>query len=336
MRTQEFSRGLRDGLPICLGYISVSVAYGMTAVLAGVPLWAAVLISLTNLTSAGQFAGTNLMVARGGMAELGLTTLVINIRYFLMSLSVSQKVEEKMSLGRRLAVAFGITDEIFAVSMQHPGELTAPYMAGLILTPVLGWTGGTLVGGAATSVMPEALSSALGIALYGSDHSAGQGGEECAVYSDTGGSGQPGFHVSPGTFRTWERMVDHYHHSSGERCGGLAVSKKRGRGGKDRMSTGYLLTGIAVMAAITYLVRVLPMAIFRKRIRSRFVQSFLYYVPYAVLSAMTFPAIFGSTGSKLGAAAGCAAALVLAYFRKGLLMVAVGAAVFWCRRRGCR
>ncbi len=167
MRTQEFSRGLRDGLPICLGYISVSVAYGMTAVLAGVPLWAAVLISLTNLTSAGQFAGTNLMVARGGMAELGLTTLVINIRYFLMSLSVSQKVEEKMSLGRRLAVAFGITDEIFAVSMQHPGELTAPYMAGLILTPVLGWTGGTLVGGAATSVMPEALSSALGIALYG-------------------------------------------------------------------------------------------------------------------------------------------------------------------------
>ena len=139
----------------------------MTAVLAGMPLWAAVLISLTNLTSAGQFAGTNLMIAGGGMAELALTTLVINIRYFLMSLSVSQKVERGMGLGKRLAVAFGITDEIFAVSMQHPGELTAPYMAGLILTPVLGWTGGTLVGGAATSVMPPALSGALGIALYG-------------------------------------------------------------------------------------------------------------------------------------------------------------------------
>ena len=92
------------------------------------------------------------------------------------------------------------------------------------------------------------------------------------------------------------------------------------------MSTGYLFAGIAVMALVTYPVRVLPMAIFRKKIHNRFVQSFLYYVPYAVLSAMTFPAIFDSTGSRLGAAAGCVAALVLAYFRKGLLLVAVGAA----------
>lgn len=92
------------------------------------------------------------------------------------------------------------------------------------------------------------------------------------------------------------------------------------------MSTGYLFAGIAVMALVTYLVRVLPMAIFRKKIHNRFVQSFLYYVPYAVISAMTFPAIFDSTGSRLGAAAGCVAALVLAYFRKGLLLVAVGAA----------
>lgn len=167
MRKHEFVRGIRHGIPICLGYFSVSVAFGMTAVLSGVPLWAAVMISLTNLTSAGQFAGTNLMVAGSGMAELGITTLIINIRYFLMSLSVSQKVEQKMSMKQRLAVAFGMTDEIFAVSVQQPGELSAPYMAGLILTPVLGWTGGTLAGGIATSVMPEALSSALGIALYG-------------------------------------------------------------------------------------------------------------------------------------------------------------------------
>lgn len=167
MRKNEFVQGLKDGLPICLGYFSVSVAFGMTTLLAGMPLWAAVLISLTNLTSAGQFAGANLMLAGGNMMELGLTTLVINIRYFLMSFSVSQKVERKMSMKERLAVSFGITDEIFAVSMQHKGELSTPYMAGLIITPILGWTGGTLAGGAATSVMPEALSSALGIALYG-------------------------------------------------------------------------------------------------------------------------------------------------------------------------
>lgn len=167
MKRNDFFRGLKDGFPICLGYFSVSVAFGMTAVLSGMPLWAAVLISLTNLTSAGQFAGANLLIAGGAMVELAMTTLIINIRYFLMSLSVSQKVEEKMSMKQRLAVAFGITDEIFDVYMQHPGELSAVYMAGLILTPVLGWTGGTLAGAAATAVMPEALSSALGIALYG-------------------------------------------------------------------------------------------------------------------------------------------------------------------------
>lgn len=99
--------------------------------------------------------------------EIAMTTLIINIRYFLMSLSVSQKVESKMSMKKRLGIAYGITDEIFAVSMQQPRKLTASYMAGLILTPVVGWTLGTFVGGAATQLMPQKLSSAMGIALYG-------------------------------------------------------------------------------------------------------------------------------------------------------------------------
>lgn len=167
MKKQEFFEGLRDGLPICLGYFSVSMAFGMTAVLSGIPLWAAVVISLTNLTSAGQFAGMNLIVTGGAFVEIALTTLIINIRYFLMSISVSQKVEQKMSMKERLAVAFGITDEIFAVSMQRNHELTTAYMAGLILISLLGWTGGTWIGGAVTSLMPEVLSNAMGIALYG-------------------------------------------------------------------------------------------------------------------------------------------------------------------------
>ncbi|MBE6036875.1 MAG: AzlC family ABC transporter permease [Clostridiales bacterium] len=166
MKKQEFLQGAKDGLPICLGYFSVSMAFGLTAVLAGVPIWGAVLTSLTNVTSAGQFAGTNLMVAGGNMVELIVTTLIINIRYFLMSLSVSQKVERKMTFGQRMAVAFGITDEIFAVSMQRKKPLSAVYMAGLIIVPVLGWTLGTLTGAVATSFMPESLSSAMGIALY--------------------------------------------------------------------------------------------------------------------------------------------------------------------------
>lgn len=167
MRKQQFKEGVRDGLPICLGYFSVSMAFGLTAVLSGIPVWAAVLISLTNLTSAGQFAGINLLAAQGVFAELALTTLIINLRYFLMSISISQKIEEKIRFFERLAVSFGITDEIFAVSMQRQGELTAPYMAGLILTPVAGWTLGTLTGAVATSVMPPVLSNAFGIALYG-------------------------------------------------------------------------------------------------------------------------------------------------------------------------
>ena len=167
MKKSEFLQGIRHGIPICLGYFSVSAAFGITAVRSGLPLWTAVLISLTNVTSAGQFAGVNLMVAGGSMIEIAMTTLIINIRYFLMSLSVSQKVESKMSMKKRLGIAYGITDEIFAVSMQQPRKLTASYMAGLILTPVVGWTLGTFVGGAATQLMPQKLSSAMGIALYG-------------------------------------------------------------------------------------------------------------------------------------------------------------------------
>ena len=92
------------------------------------------------------------------------------------------------------------------------------------------------------------------------------------------------------------------------------------------MSTGYIVAGIAVMALVTYLVRVLPIVIFRKKITNVRVKSFLYYVPYAVLSAMTFPAIFTSTGTYPSAIVGCATAVVLAYLKKGLLTVAVGAA----------
>jgi len=91
------------------------------------------------------------------------------------------------------------------------------------------------------------------------------------------------------------------------------------------MTNGYIILGIAVMAITTYLIRMLPMAIFRKRITNIRVRSFLYYVPYAVLAAMTFPAIFSSTGTTISAVAGCVAAILLAYFRKGLLTVAVGA-----------
>lgn len=159
-------KGIKHGLPVCFGYFSVSMAFGITAVLEGMPIWSVILISLLNLTSAGQFAGTNIIVAHGTMMELAITSLIINMRYFLMSLSVSQKMKKSVTLLQRMAIAFGITDEIFAISVQRDKKLSAAYMAGLILTPLIGWVGGTTVGAVATSFMPTIVSEAMGISLY--------------------------------------------------------------------------------------------------------------------------------------------------------------------------
>lgn len=167
MSKQEFKEGIRDGLPICLGYLSVSMAFGLTAVKSGIPIWAAVAMSLSNVTSAGQFAGVNLLLAQSSYIELMITTFIINIRYFLMSISVSQKLEDKYGIKERLVTSFGITDEVFAVSTQRQGALTYPYMLGLILTPIAGWTAGTLIGAVATTLLPEILTDAMGIMLYG-------------------------------------------------------------------------------------------------------------------------------------------------------------------------
>lgn len=163
---RELKKGIKSGLPIGIGYIPVSFTFGFLAVSGGLPIWVAVVISLTNLTSAGQFAGTNLIFAGAGYLEVALTTFVINIRYMLMSLSLSQKLERKTGTLARLALAFGITDETFVVGSLKPGTLTAPFMLGLILMPVAGWNLGTLMGGCISTLLPQALQNAMGIALY--------------------------------------------------------------------------------------------------------------------------------------------------------------------------
>ena len=167
MNRKEFKEGFRNGIPICLGYFSVSIAFGLSAVKMGIPVWQITLMSLTNLTSAGQFAGTTLLVQGGSYLELIISMLVINARYLLMSLSLSQKVDRGFNTGKRLLASYGITDEIYAVSVQRTSELTFSYRAGLICMPVLGWTLGTFVGGIATTLLPEVLTDAMGIALYG-------------------------------------------------------------------------------------------------------------------------------------------------------------------------
>ncbi len=162
-----FKKGLKDGLPICLGYVSVSFAFGMMATQGGLPVWVALLISMTNLTSAGQFAGLELILSGGLYIEIAITTFVINIRYMLMSLSLSQKVDEAMTTLQRWVLSFGVTDEVFAVAMQQKGSVNARYFSGLIVTPYVGWALGTLLGGTATNLLPMSVRTALGIAIYG-------------------------------------------------------------------------------------------------------------------------------------------------------------------------
>ena len=166
MKKSNFFNGIKAGLPICVGYIAVSFAFGMQCSLSGLPFWTAGLMSLTNVTSAGQFAGLKLILEGASFLELISVTLVINMRYFLMSLSLTQKLSGDYTLFHRLSTAFGVTDEIFAVASGTEGDVTPAYMCGLIATPVFGWTLGTVLGALVTNLLPEIISESLGIALY--------------------------------------------------------------------------------------------------------------------------------------------------------------------------
>ncbi|MBQ3200266.1 MAG: AzlC family ABC transporter permease [Firmicutes bacterium] len=162
-----FKRGFKDGIPIGLGYFSVGFTFGLQAVAFGLPLWAPVLISMTNVTSAGQFAGLSIICALGTLVEMALAQLIINMRYALMSLSLSQKFDDTVRLRDRFLIAFVNTDEVFAVAAGRPGTVGRLYMFGLITAPYFGWALGTLLGAGVGDFLPQSLASALGIAIYG-------------------------------------------------------------------------------------------------------------------------------------------------------------------------
>ena len=162
-----FLRGMKDGIPIMLGYLSVSFGFGILDTNLGLSILAAVGISASNLTSAGQVAGVEIIAAAGTLLEMVLTQLVINIRYSLMGISLSQKLDSSFKTPQRMLVSFGITDEIFAVASSQKGKISTKYMYGLILVSFIGWTMGTLLGAAAGNVLPKALTDAMGIVLYG-------------------------------------------------------------------------------------------------------------------------------------------------------------------------
>lgn len=163
----SFKKGITSGIPICLGYLSVSFAFGIFAVKSGFSVLEAVLISLTNVTSAGQLAGVPIIAAGGSLVELAIAQLVINSRYSLMSISLSQKLGKSVTMLDRFLISFANTDEVFAVAVSNIGTVGKKYMYGLIIPPIAGWTFGTLLGALAGDILPSVVSSALGIAIYG-------------------------------------------------------------------------------------------------------------------------------------------------------------------------
>ncbi len=167
MKKNSFLKGLTDGLPICFGYFSVAFAFGIFAVQKGIPVLGALFISMANVTSAGQLAAVPIIVSGGGLLELATSQLVINLRYSLMSVSLSQKFDNSISLFDRFIISFVNTDEVFAVASARRGEVGRKYMYGLIITPFLGWSIGTLVGAIAGDILPAIVISSLGVAIYG-------------------------------------------------------------------------------------------------------------------------------------------------------------------------
>ncbi len=165
MNHREFREGLRDGIPIGLGYLAVSFAFGIQALQSGISVFDATLISLTNVTSAGQFAGLGVIAAGGSYLEMAGVQFIINLRYALMSASISQKLSG-VGTGKRLLMAFGMTDEIFGISAARK-ELTPFYTYGAMVVSIFGWVLGTFLGAFAGQILPERLSAALGVALYG-------------------------------------------------------------------------------------------------------------------------------------------------------------------------
>lgn len=164
---KEYRAGMKAGMPVCVGYFSVSFGFGAMALAQGLTVWQAILISATNLTSAGQFAGLTVIAAGATVMEMILTQLVINSRYALMGLALGQRLGPGVGNGKRLVAAFFDTDEVFALGMSREGRLSVSFFVGAGTVAAIGWVGGTALGALAGSVLPLSIRAALGTMLYG-------------------------------------------------------------------------------------------------------------------------------------------------------------------------
>ena len=356
--------GVKDGLPIGLGYLSVSFTFGILAVSKGLSWLQAGLISLTNITSAGQVAGLGIMTAAGGIIAMIISQIVINLRYSLMGIALSQKADKTMTPLLRILLAYGITDEIFGVAVSKKHEFGARYFFGLTVLPVIGWVAGTVIGAILGQVFPDFLTNALAIGIYGmfvsivlpkAKHDKvilGSSVLACILSTLMFYIPFLSEHITSGFAIIIAAVI-------AALAGVLARKKLEGKTGtivaivlgcvliallvifapgykvpeaatvtdsaSSALDNKVFVPLLIVMALTTYLVRMIPFTLFRKKLEKPAVKAFFDYIPYTVLSAMTFPAILYSTGSFITAAIGTGVAMLLGYFEKSLIVVAVGA-----------
>ena len=162
-----FLKGVRDGIPIALGYFAVAFALGIKAKEAGVLPAEGFLMSFLTHASAGEYAGLQVIASKTGYLMMAVMTLVASARYFLMSMALSQRLDPNLKLRHRFLVAFGLTDEIFGAEISQKGYVEPAYAYGLFVLPFLGWPAGTSFGILMGTLLPETVVSALSVALYG-------------------------------------------------------------------------------------------------------------------------------------------------------------------------
>ena len=162
-----FQKGMRDGIPIALGYFAVALTLGIAARNAGLTAFQATLASFTLNASAGEYVGFTLIASGAGYLEIAVMELIANARYLLMSCALSQKLSPDTPLLHRLLIGYDVTDEIFGISIAVPGKLPAFYTFGAILVALPGWSGGTFLGVVLGNILPARVVSALGVGLFG-------------------------------------------------------------------------------------------------------------------------------------------------------------------------
>ena len=306
-----FCEGMRDGVPIALGYFAVSFSLGIAARTAGFTPLQGFVASLLNNASAGEYAAFALIASGATYLEVAIITLIANARYLLMSCALAQRFAPGTPFFHRLIIGYDVTDELFGITIARPGYLNPFYTYGAIALAAPAWASGTALGIIAGNLLPLRAVSALSVALYGMF---------LAIIipparKDKVVAGLVVLSFALSFVCTYLPGISAL--SDGTRTILLTVAIS---------CAGALLfpiKTIAVMFAVSYTIRILPLTLIRKPIRNQFIQSFLYYVPYVTLAVMTFPAIVNATQSPVAGAAALVVGIAAAWYGASLFQVSV-------------